>query len=972
MLNAGVLVGRERQLSVLRSAVDAALRGDGQLVLISGEPGNGKTRLAQEVETIAAAQGMQVLWGRSTDVHGSPPYWPWAEIVRAFAHGRSPDELQALVGTAGSYLALIAPDLFGHVRFDQRASSLQPEVDRFRLLNAVRTFLHRASEVVPLVVMLEDLHRFDQGSLMLLELVGLELRRWRVLVLATYREDELSQPLVQTIGELARVGVRRLGLQGLAMDDTGRLLAGVSGSEAPADVVRLVHERTNGNPFFVTEIGRLHTSDPSIVPDNVRAAIALRLQRLRDTTQRLLVVSALVGREFDFPVVAAALSEDEGVLLHSLDEALTGLLIEPLPSRGPEWYQFRHALIRDVLCESLSPSRRARWHAALVTAFEQVRGAWVDEQATEIAHHAAQAGALVGSASLLRYSRLAGERMLAAHAFAEALPFFERAWTARRAGPLDADAASILEGLGQAQAATAVRWNRQHAWANLRQAVEYYISAGDIDRGVSAVTHTVLSPEGVADVAGVIERILAHVPPGSLQEGALLGRLAAAIYFETGNYERAHSTFARSIGIAAAHHDVALELRTLAHATSVDHFHLRWQDALAKTRRALDLARSVDDLHSETYARYRAAYVLLHTGRPDEAKTEAQANLTAAERLRDHGLLADALYVLATLAQMTGNWTEARAHSDRGLALSPEHLPLLLGRVIMECETGCESESQRYLQRLLDADRRAAPYPIASTFTAIALAEIAHMSGSICDSREAMAAVRSILSRPLCIPNAVVTARLSRALFAIRDERIDECEAELEFLDPYVSLMPSQNCLVLNRVLGLLARAAGQQRRALARFEAARVFCQQSRYRPELARTCYDYAATLLGTGRREDRVKAAALIDEGFRIASELGLQPLAGRMAAFRERYRLRLERKPAGLTTRELEILRLVAAGKTNKEIGQALYISTHTVAVHVAHVLGKTGASNRTEAAAYATRHHLIDPLSSSAESHQPRK
>jgi ATP/maltotriose-dependent transcriptional regulator MalT len=292
--------------------------------------------------------------------------------------------------------------------------------------------------------------------------------------------------------------------------------------------------------------------------------------------------------------------------------------------------------------------------------------------------------------------------------------------------------------------------------------------------------------------------------------------------------------------------------------------------------------------------------------------------------------LADALYVLVTLAQMTGNWTEARAHSDRGLALSPEHLPLLQGRVMLECETGCESECHRYLQRLLDADRGAAPYPIASTFTAMALAQIAHMSEDISESHAAMAAVRSILSRPSSIPNAVVTARVSRALFAIRDKRIDECEAELEFLDPYVSLMPSQFCLVLNRVLGLLARVVGQQRRALARFEAARLFCQQSEYRPELARTCYDYAATLLDTGRREDRVKAAALIEEGFRIASELGLQPLAGRMAAFRERYRLRLDRKPAGLTNRELEILCLVTAGKTNKEIAQALYISTHTVA------------------------------------------
>ena len=130
----------------------------------------------------------------------------------------------------------------------------------------------------------------------------------------------------------------------------------------------------------------------------------------------------------------------------------------------------------------------------------------------------------------------------------------------------------------------------------------------------------------------------------------------------------------------------------------------------------------------------------------------------------------------------------------------------------------------------------------------------------------------------------------------------------------------------------------------------------------------------LLETGNREDRLKAAALMDEGEQIAVALGMRPLAARIAGFRERYRVRLDRKPAGLTIRELEILRLIAAGKANKEIAQALFISTHTVAIHVAHVLAKTGASNRTGAAAYAARHHLFEPaapVSPAAPSRSPK-
>jgi DNA-binding CsgD family transcriptional regulator len=146
----------------------------------------------------------------------------------------------------------------------------------------------------------------------------------------------------------------------------------------------------------------------------------------------------------------------------------------------------------------------------------------------------------------------------------------------------------------------------------------------------------------------------------------------------------------------------------------------------------------------------------------------------------------------------------------------------------------------------------------------------------------------------------------------------------------------------------------------LARFESALGFCRRSGYRPELARTCYDYAHALLECDGRKDRAKAAALIDEAEHVADQLDMGPLAASIARFRSRYRVRLQRKPAGLSTRELEVLRLMAAGRTNKEIAAALVISMNTVANHVAHVLAKTGASNRTGAAAYAAQHHLFEP------------
>ena len=573
----------------------------------------------------------------------------------------------------------------------------------------------------------------------------------------------------------------------------------------------------------------------------------------------------------------------------------------------------------------------------------------------------------MGSATLVKYSRAAGEQNVAAHAFEDALPHFERAWRARNPLPLDAEAAAILFGLGCAQAATALRWNRQEGWANLRRAIGYYLQAGDVGRAVAAATHPSVLPEGASGVSDVIEHVLTEVPRGSTQEGWLRARLGAAEYFETADYGRARAAFDRALEIAAAHRDLALELRTLAYETSVDHFDLRWQDALSKSRRVLKLARRIDDPHSETYARYRAAYVLTHTGRTEEARIEVEANLAAAERLRDRGLLTDALFLASTLAHLTGDWREARAHSDRGLALTPRHLVLLHGRVHLEYETGHEKEGGGYLHRLLEAESFAGPYPLSGTFTAMALSQVAGLSNRTTGFEPALAAARRILARPTSVPNAVLAARVSRGLWSIRDRRAGDPEADLEFVDRFESVAPIQWWVVTARVLGGLAHAAGQQRRAISRFESALAFCRRSGYRPELAWTCHDYAGALLDSGRREDRMKAASLLDEGEQIAENLGMRPLAARITGFRERYRVRLDRKPAGLTTRELEILRLIAAGKANKEIAQALFISTNTVAIHVAHVLAKTGASNRTEAAAYAARHHLFEPASPAAAS-----
>jgi DNA-binding CsgD family transcriptional regulator/tetratricopeptide (TPR) repeat protein len=955
------MVGREPELSLLLRGLEDARRGHGTLVWISGEPGVGKTRLAQEIGAIAAARGACVLWSRCIEADGAPPYWPWAEIVRAFIRERSREDFAAIVGSTASRLAVLVPE-------PQKSASASPQLpsretgsDRFLLFDAVRTFLQRACSDRLLVLVIDDVHHAGRNSLLLLEFIAQELPDWTALVILTCRDDEMSPSVRQTFGELARVGVRSLPLTGIGVEYTRHLIAQVSGRECPRELARLVHARTRGNPFFVTEIAHLQLADGAVIPETVRAALARRLSRFSDCTNRFLVVGSVMGQSFDFRLVGSVLHDvSEADLLVGLEEALCRLVIEPVPKRGENWYQFRHALIRDALYESASPSRRAQWHAAILERLEEKARPQLEERAEELAYHASAAEALVGSSRVVKYSRLAGERMIAAHAFEEALPHFERAWRARNAVPLDEEAAAILAGLGRAQAATALRWNREEAWTTLRRAIEYYLQAGDLDRAAGLATHPSVAPEGVADAGSVLARILAEVPERSPVAGALLARAAAAVYFETGDYARAQEKFAHARSIATAHQDAVLELRSLAYASSVHHFALRWTEALAESRRALQVARQVDDPHSETYARYRAAFVLTHVGATEQARIEAEANLATAEKLRDRGLLADALFVNATLAQCEGKWADARSHGDRGLELSPKHLPILHHRVLLEYETGDHTAAGRHLQRLIDVDRSSQPYPLAGVFTAMVLSQIAYVSRDLEGADRAGTAVRRLLARSNAVTNAVVTGRIARALLAILAANQDACAAELEFLQPFERIMPSQWCLATSRVLGLLAHAAGRRPRALEHFERAVAFCRSSGFGPELAWSCHDYAFALLDTDARRDRMKAAALLDESRQIALSLGLQPLASRIDEIRARYQARLVAKPAGLTTRELDVLRLISEGRTNKEIAQALFISTHTVAVHVARVLQKTGTSNRTEAAAHATRRHLLGP------------
>ena len=334
-----LLVGRDGELETLGRHLAAAAAGSGRTVLVSGEPGIGKTRLAAEVAHRARAHGLRPVWGRCRETEGAPPFLPWAQVVRGIGAGADPG-LRPLL--------------------DPRAQAARG-ADRFQLFDCVTGFLLEQARREPLLLVVDDLHRADRSSLHLLDVVVHAVGDAPVLLLGLFRDTEVGpgHPLHATLGE---GDVAWLPLPALTVDDAARLAADLAPAGAVLPPAEL-HRRSGGNPFFLTELLR-HPAHGEAVPATVSAAISARVGRLPDDTRRLLTVAAVLGREFRPPLLA----EVADVAVEEVDDLLgpavaAGLIRRPVDG---DVHSFAHVLIREAVYEAVPPSRRATWHGRVV------------------------------------------------------------------------------------------------------------------------------------------------------------------------------------------------------------------------------------------------------------------------------------------------------------------------------------------------------------------------------------------------------------------------------------------------------------------------------------------------------------------------------------------------------------------------------------------------------------------------------
>jgi tetratricopeptide (TPR) repeat protein len=447
----GRLVGRQAELAQLHLLWQMAWQGQAHLALISGEPGAGKTRLANELLVEARLRGIPVLQGSCYEYEAITPYLPFVEALRDWIHYQPAEHLRKVLGldqgtAIAAELARLAPEIETKLGPQPPNPPLSPEEARSRLFDYLAIFLTSLAEAKGLVLFIDDLHWTDTGTINLIHYLIRRLRDEKLLILANYREVELDRahPLAAALVRWNRERLAsRIPLNRLSEAETADMLAAIfSQDRVDPPFAAAIFRETEGNPFFIEEVVKAmidqeqiyrrdgewisHDISDLAIPQSVKEAIGHRLDRLSPDCIAMLHLAAVLGKQFAFTELAAVYQENgsrdsEDALLDLLDEAAGAQLVRPLDSDD---FVFTHDKIREVLIEELNPVRRRRLHLRIGQTIETLYGANLSGHVQTLAYHFTEAGDLD---RCLAYCRLAGEKAAALFSLDEAARYLERA-----------------------------------------------------------------------------------------------------------------------------------------------------------------------------------------------------------------------------------------------------------------------------------------------------------------------------------------------------------------------------------------------------------------------------------------------------------------------------------------------------------------------------------------------------------------
>jgi DNA-binding CsgD family transcriptional regulator/tetratricopeptide (TPR) repeat protein len=917
----GHFVGRQRERAQLDARLAAAHAGAGQLVLVAGEPGVGKTRLADEATGTARRLGFATAWGRATDEAGSPPYWPFRQVLRALrGGGRVPSDV----------------DLLGPRRGER------PADERFALFEAVSDTLAAAAAPDGLLVVLDDVQWADPASLLLLVHLARGLDGARLAVVATYRDTETAgQDAVRAaLAAMAREpAVTRIRLSGLDEAEVATQLAGVTGWAVPPSVAAAVCHRARGNPFFVAELGRL-LAEPGdgTLPDGVRDAVRARLGRLSPGCRPVVSAAAVLGSDVDASTLAAATGRPLPGVLAALDEATAAGILTDL--------RFTHDLIRESARLEVPTTHRHVLHAR---AAEHLGGrADADRRVAEIAHHWLESLPSGDSAAAVRWAEKAAAQASAQFAWEEADALYRRALEAA-SGPgfTPRERGELLLCRAEAQV-------RGYGVDGARESLLAAVAIGRELGDPMTLARAVLTMEGLSDFRwddvgrALCEEALAGFPA---QDSAVRARLLAKlVVFESWHaLDKAEPLSREALAMAERVGDRKALVEALRARQMVRSGPDGVTDRLALGDR-LVRAGADGDPDAVLWGRMWRFDAMAQLGDLDGAEAELIPIDAVADRMRSPLARWHATRARATIAMARGRFEAARSLGEQAEAL-----------VRRAGHTGALMPSIGFLTTLwlMTGDGERAPDEnllanVSSVAGGALRATTAFWRIAAGDHDGARRLYRTLPTLEALPPFVLLPGVAATAELAAELGDAERAAQAYRMLLPYADLFVCGGAGVVvvtgsaRRPLGVAAAALGRLDEAVSHLRAALAADERAGTRPYAAMDRFELARVLARRRRPGDRDEAAALAAAATAAADRLGMAPLLRRA---RELAGSLSGRVPGPLTARERQIAELVAQGLTNRQIAAAEHISERTVETHVQHVLGKLGFATRTQIATW---------------------
>ncbi len=731
MMTTGRLVDREAELAALKSALESMLSARGQVVLVAGEPGIGKTRLAEELLVYARLRGSLALVGRCYEQEASIPYLPFADMVRTGVRAIPEDRLGALVGPTASELVKVVPELSQIVPGLTTSPPLDPDQERLRLFQSVTGFFTSLAGTQPLVLMLDDLHWADAGTLQLLRHLARSIRTHRVLIVGTYRDVELdrTRPLSAILSEMNRERLyMRVLVRGLTPSHLAAMLQSILQLRQPvSEAFRdMIYTETEGNPFFVEEVlkhlvevgalylegGQWHPKplEEIDVPQSIRDVIHRRLERVSEPCQRALGLAAIIGRRFRFEVLQAVGELREEELLDVLEEAIAVQLIKE--ERGPaevEEYDFVHTLIREVLYERLSLRRRRLLHQKAGEALERLYESRLDAVVEDLAYHFTRASQKEGLTKAVRYSLEAARKSMTLFAHEQAIKYYQ-------------NAADLIEELGDERLLAETHLARGEPFVYLadtasavnayEQALTFYQRQGtrsEVAQVHRLIGHALQRSWDFSEAIPYLERALGDLNPDEHPAEVIQTYLdLARAKFFSGQMDevKAHAEQA----LAMAKRQNLPSMTTQAHATLglIANEQADLDEAMEHYKAAIRLARETAD--PRTYFGYVRSLLNLagvHEQRGELTETLRLYHeaLDAGRRAKDVEQTSFLNHRLGEVYLSHGNWKAAKRHLMDNLQ-QPSSIWRLESECVLSRLEGRWETAASLARRLADERRR--------------------------------------------------------------------------------------------------------------------------------------------------------------------------------------------------------------------------------------------------------------------------